>query len=102
MSHPLNRETIFNKLMEFNKFDLPLSLIDKEIENLKHDMYHRLFGNEHSENEKIPDFPRELFEEQAKRRVHLGLLFVEYVKKHELAADKARVDAMIEKFASCL
>ncbi len=63
-------------------------------------MYHRLFGNEHSDNEKIPDFPRNLFEEQAKKRVHLGLLFSEYVKKHEIVADNARVDAMIEKFAS--
>ncbi|CEK09797.1 trigger factor [Legionella hackeliae] len=96
----MNREKIFDKLMAVNTFDLPNALIDKEIEHLKHDMYHRLFGHEHSDNEQIPDFPRALFEEQAKRRVHLGLLFSEYVKKHELVADKARVDAMIEKFAS--
>lgn len=96
----MNREKLFDKLMELNKFDLPMALIDKEIEHLKHDMYHRLFGHEHSEDEKIPDFPRALFEEQAKKRVHLGLLFSEYVKKHALVADKARVDAMIEKFAS--
>ena len=63
-------------------------------------MYHRVFGNEHSEHEKIPDFPRELFEEQAQRRVQLGLLFSEYVKKHKLSTDKERVSAMIEKFAS--
>ncbi|RAP35463.1 trigger factor [Legionella quinlivanii] len=95
-----NRERIFNQLMSVNSFDLPAALIDQEIEHLKHDMYHRLFGHAHHENEKIPDFPRELFEEQAKRRVHLGLLFSEYVKAHELKADKDRVDAMIEKFAS--
>lgn len=94
-----NREKLFDKLMEVNKIDLPLALIDKEIEQLKHDMYHRLFGHEHHENETIPDFPRELFEEQAKRRVHLGLLFSEYVKKHQIVADQEKVDAMIEKFA---
>jgi trigger factor len=96
----LNREKLFDKLMELNKVDLPLALIDKEIEHLKHDMYHRVFGHEHTENEKIPDFPRELFEEQAKRRVHLGLLFSEYVKKHSITADKDSVNAMIDKFAS--
>ncbi|MDP1601923.1 MAG: trigger factor [Legionella sp.] len=96
----MNRERIFDKLMAVNQFDIPSALVDQEIEHLKHDMYHRLFGNEHSDNEKIPDFPRELFEEQATRRVHLGLLFSEYVKLHELVADKARVDAMIDKFAS--
>lgn len=96
----MNRERIFDKLMEINPFEVPVALVDKEIEHLKHDMYHRLFGNEHSDHEKIPDFPRVLFEEQANRRVHLGLLFSEYVKFHQLSTDKARVDAMIEKFAS--
>ncbi|MDR3443385.1 MAG: trigger factor [Legionella sp.] len=95
----MNREKLFDALMEVNKVDLPLALIDKEIEHLKHDMYHRLFGHEHHENETVPDFPRELFEEQAKRRVHLGLLFSEYVKKHQIVADKDKVNAMIEKFA---
>jgi trigger factor len=96
----MNREKLFDKLMEVNKVDLPLALVDKEIEHLKHDMYHRLFGHEHKENEVIPDFPRELFEEQANRRVHLGLLFSEYVKKHQITAEKDRVNAMIDKFAS--
>lgn len=96
----MNREKLFDKLMEVNVIELPLALIDKEIEHLKHDMYHRLFGHEHHENEKIPDFPRELFEEQAKRRVHLGLLFSEYVKKHQIVADKDKVNAVIERFAS--
>lgn len=96
----MNREKIFDKLLEKNPFDLPNALINQEIEHLKHEMYHRIFGHEHKENEKIPDFPRELFIEQATRRVHLGLLFSEYVKKHELMVDKARVDAKIEKLAS--
>lgn len=96
----MNRERLFSKLMEVNKIDLPLSLIDQEIEHLKHDMFHRLFGHEHKENEVIPDFPRELFEEQAQRRVHLGLLFSEYVKKHSIAAEKDKVNAMIDKFAN--
>lgn len=96
----MNREKIFEKLMSINSFDLPMTLIDMEIGHLKHEMYHRLFGNEHSENEKIPDFPRNLFEDQAKRRVQLGLLMSEYVKKHQITAEKSRVDAMIDKFAS--
>lgn len=96
----MNREKAFDKLMDTNKFDLPIALIDQEIEHLKHEMYHRVFGNEHSENEQIPDFPRAMFEEQANRRVHLGLLFSEYVKKHKMDVDASRVEAMIEKFAS--
>jgi trigger factor len=96
----MNREKTFDKLLEINKFDLPLALIDQEIADLKHEMYLRVFGHEHSENEHIPDFPRELFEEQATRRVHLALLFQEYVKKHAMSVDSSRVDAMIEKLAA--
>lgn len=96
----MNRENAFDKLLLKNKFDVPMTLVDQEIEHLKHEMYHRVFGHEHTENEKIPDFPRSLFEEQATRRVHLGLLFSEYVKKHALTADSARVDAMIETLAA--
>ncbi|KTD22618.1 trigger factor [Legionella londiniensis] len=96
----LNRERAFNKLVEKNPIELPNALIDREIDNLKHEMFHRIFGPKHHDNEKIPDFPRSLFEDQAKRRVHLGLLFSEYVKKHELIVDKGRVEAMIDKFAN--
>lgn len=96
----MNRETIFDALLAKNKFELPMALVDQEIEHLKHDMYHRVFGHEHSDHEKIPDFPRNLFEEQAKRRVQLGLLFSEYIKKHEISVDSARVDAMIDKLAT--
>jgi len=94
-----NRRHVFDKLREHNKIELPQSLIEREIKHLQHEMYHKLFGNEHSEHEKIPDFPRELFEEDATRRVHVGLLFAEYVKKHALVVDKERVDAMINKMA---
>ncbi|AHE66437.1 trigger factor [Legionella oakridgensis] len=95
----MNREKIFDKLLEKNSIELPMALINQEIEHLKHEMFHRIFGPEHKENERIPDFPRSMFEAQAKRRVHLGLLFSEYVKKHEMMVNKERVDAMIDKFA---
>lgn len=93
----INKENIFNKIMELNTFELPTALIDKEIEHLKHEMYHQIFGHEHHENEKIPDFPRALFEAKAKRRVHLGLLLSEYAKKHHIKPSKEQVDAKIDQ-----
>lgn len=95
-----NREKIFAKIRELNPFDVPKTLVDSEIESMKHAMFHRLYGPEHHENEQIPDFPRELFETQAKERVQLGLIFSDYVKKHQLSADNERVSAKIEKMAS--
>jgi len=95
----LNRQTIFDEFLKINPFDLPTALMDEEIQHLRHEFYHQIFGHKHSDDEKIPDFPRHLFEERATRRVHLGLLFSDYVKQHEIMADKERVEAMIEKSA---
>ncbi|MCH9718104.1 MAG: trigger factor [Gammaproteobacteria bacterium] len=95
----LNRETTFDVFLNLNTFDLPVSLIDEEIKHLQHDFYHEVFGSEHSDDEKIPDFPRNLFEERAIRRVHLGLLFAEYVKQENITADDEGITAMIEKAA---
>ncbi|MDX2345649.1 MAG: trigger factor [Legionella sp.] len=95
----LNRETIFDAFLLLNDFDLPMSLIDEEIGHLKHEFFHQVFGHEHSDDEKIPDFPRELFEDKATRRVHLGLLFAEYVKQEKITAEEASITAMIEKAA---
>lgn len=94
-----NREKIFDAILAKHHFDIPSSLVDKEIESLKHEMYHKIFGPEHSDNESIPDFPREMFEDKAIKRVKLGLLFSDYVKKHEITVDTSRVDAMIDKLA---
>lgn len=96
----VNRKNVFDKLIAENTVDLPQGLIDREIGELKHQMFHRIFGAEHHDNEKIPDFPNELFIDEAKRRVHLSLLYLEYVKKHNLTVDDARLDAMIEEMTS--
>lgn len=96
----MNHEAIFEKFRSHNPIAIPNALVEKEIEHLKHEMFHRLFGHEHKENEVIPDFPRALFEEDAKNRVHMGLLFSEYVRKHNIVPDSARVDATLEKLAT--
>ena len=44
--------------------------------------------------------PKEIFEDQAKRRVKTGLLFQEVVKKNDLKADPAKVDEKIQEIAS--
>lgn len=95
----MNHESLFEKLLEINQFDVPTALVDREIEDLKHEMYHRIYGHEHHENEKIPDFPREIFEKKAIYRVHLGLLLSEYTKKYELKPGKEKIDAKIEQFS---
>lgn len=96
----INHDHCFSALAEKNQFEIPTSLVEKEIGNLKHELYHQLFGQKHTAHEKIPDFPRDLFEERAKKRVKLGLVVSEYVKKHKLMVEEARVEAMLDQFST--
>ena len=50
--------------------------------------------------EAAAQLPRELFEEQAKRRVVVGLLLGEVIKSEELKADDEKVKAIIEEMAT--
>lgn len=93
----INRKAVFDKLIDANPMALPKGLINREIAELKHELFHRIFGAEHHDNEKIPDFPNEMFMEQAQRRVHLSLLYVEVVKVHDIKVDLAKLEALLEE-----
>jgi trigger factor len=46
------------------------------------------------------ELPDNLFEESARRRVTLGLIIAEIVKRHEIAADPARVREAVQEMAA--
>ncbi|ANI28310.1 trigger factor [Yersinia entomophaga] len=83
-------------LVSANEIDVPVALIDSEIDVLRRQAAQRFGGNE----KQAAELPRELFEEQAKRRVVVGLLLGEVISQHELKADEDRVKALIEEMAS--
>ncbi|EIC82755.1 trigger factor [Serratia sp. M24T3] len=83
-------------LVKANEIDVPAALIDSEVDVLRQQAAQRFGGNE----KQALELPRELFEEQAKRRVVVGLLLGEVISQHELKADEDRVKALIEEMAS--
>jgi len=83
-------------LVSANEIDVPSALIDGEVDVLRRQAAQRFGGNE----KQALELPRELFEEQAKRRVVVGLLLGEVISQHELKADEDRVKALIEEMAS--
>ncbi|CNJ05046.1 trigger factor [Yersinia aldovae] len=83
-------------LVSANEIDVPAALIEGEIDVLRRQAAQRFGGNE----KQAAELPRELFEEQAKRRVVVGLLLGEVISQHELKADEDRVKALIEEMAS--
>src|SRR3990167_1674063 len=95
----LNKDHVFEKFAAVNVIELPKVLIEHEIKQLQHEFYHQIFGHNHNDGEKIPDFPRELFASRAEYRVSLGLLFKQYIKQHNIAVDNKRVDALLDSLA---
>ncbi|ASM20265.1 Trigger factor [Serratia marcescens] len=83
-------------LVSANEIDVPVALIDGEIDVLRRQAAQRFGGNE----KQALELPRELFEEQAKRRVVVGLLLGEVISTNDLKADEDRVKTLIEEMAS--
>ncbi|CDF83331.1 trigger factor [Pseudomonas sp. QL9] len=89
------KNQVMEGLVASNPIEVPKALISNEVNRLRVQAVQQFGGNIKPEQ-----LPAELFEEQAKRRVVLGLIVAELVKQHELKADEARVREMIEDMAS--
>jgi len=87
---------VLDGLVAANDIDVPAALIDGEVDVLRRQAAQRFGGNE----KQALELPRELFAEQAKRRVVVGLLLGEVISKNELKADEDRVKALIDEMAS--
>jgi len=83
-------------LLKANTLDLPKSLVDGEIERLRQDALTRIGVRD---PKKASELPRELFEEQAQKRVSLGLLVGEVINQQRLTVDPKRVDERLERMA---
>ncbi|WP_065649948.1 trigger factor [Pantoea eucrina] len=90
------KSQVLDGLVDANNIDVPAALIDSEIDVLRRQAAQRFGGNE----KQALELPRELFEEQAKRRVVVGLLLGEVIRINELKADEDRVKTLIEEMAS--
>ncbi|MEC7940744.1 MAG: trigger factor [Pseudomonadota bacterium] len=90
------KEQAIDGLVNENNIDVPSALIEQEIGVLRQQAAQRFGGN----TEAADQLPRELFEEQAKRRVVVGLLLGEVIKTEELKADDEKVKAIIEEMAT--
>ncbi|HBC2058928.1 TPA: trigger factor [Vibrio cholerae] len=90
------KEQAIEGLVKENEIQVPSALIDQEINVLRQQAAQRFGGNV----EAAAQLPRELFEEQAKRRVVVGLLLGEVIRTHELKADEEKVKALITEMAT--
>ncbi|NUF28103.1 trigger factor [Gilliamella bombicola] len=83
-------------LVKNNEIDIPVALIDREVDVLRKQALSRFGGNVKPGME----LPKELFEAEARKRVATGLLFSEIIESNKLTADEARVQALIDEIAT--
>lgn len=90
------KSQVMDGLLATNSIDVPKALVSSEIDRLREQAVQQFGGA----NIKPEQLPAELFEEQAKRRVSLGLVVAEVVKQNDIKPDNDRVRAMVEELAS--
>ena len=90
------KQQVLDGLLEQNNIDVPNAAVDEEINVLRQQAAQRFGGNA----KQALELPREIFEEQAKRRVKVGLLLSKVISGNDLKVDEDRVKSMIASIAS--
>lgn len=93
------KENVIAALLEKNQVDVPQAALKQEIDALRQQAKQR-FSQQAGGAGNMPELPDELFMENAKRRVSVGLLLAEIIKQEKLEVEESRVDTIIESTAS--
>jgi len=91
------KTSVMDRIAELAQIELPKSLVDQESMALAERMREDLKGRGMDVKD-IP-IPPDAFKEQAERRVRLGLIVAEIVKKHGLQAKPDQIRKQIEEFS---
>ena len=93
-----NKDSAMDVLLKVSQLDVPKALLDSEAQRLMEQTLQDMQGR----GMKIPkgmQLPTDMFAERATKRVKLGLILAELVKKHELSAKPDQVEALIQEYA---
>jgi trigger factor len=91
------KNKIMDGLIELVDIKVPAALVGEEIQQLKNQALQQMGGGQNIDTNMLPD---ELFQEQANRRVVLGLVLGEVIKDQDMKADPAKVRDSVEEMAA--
>jgi trigger factor len=91
------KEQLFDGLVGLKLLDVPKALVDSEIENL---VKQRQEAMQQYGGGQMPETQPAEFEEEARRRVLLGLILAEVIKKNELKVQPAQLREKVENIAA--
>jgi trigger factor len=92
----LVKEQAMDALLQVNELEVPKALVSREAQVLLQQTKANLAQGGQGNNINLPV---ELFEEQARKRVTLGLIIAEVLGSNNIELDEARVRQKIEQFA---
>ena len=87
------KQSVMEGLHDLHEIDLPSSLVEGEIKQVRSEM------QQNSQGADMSSLPDEMFKDQASRRVKLGLIVGEIITKNKLEKDQANVDSMLNSLA---
>ncbi|MCO7245305.1 trigger factor [Halomonas sp. Mc5H-6] len=90
------KQQVLDALKKANDIPVPSALVQQETDGMKRQAAQQ-FGL--GEDFDVSQLPNELFEEQAKGRVQVGLLLAEVIKANELDASDDEIKAKVEELA---
>ena len=90
-----NKTAVLEKLYQANPVDVPNALLETQIRDMQIDVMRRTGAKDVSQ---APN--REPFVEPARRRVALGLLINDIIRREKLVLDPARSDARLDEMVS--
>jgi len=92
----LVKEQVMDALIELNPLQVPGVMVNQEAKGIQEQTRNNMA--QYGQSTEM-DLPLELFNEQAEKRVKLGLLIGEIIRVNELTVEEGRVQARIEQFA---
>ncbi|MGE5757360.1 MAG: trigger factor [Sideroxydans sp.] len=93
-----NKDSAMETLLKIAKLEVPKALLESEAQHLMQ----QTMQDMQSRGMKIPkgmQLPADMFNERAAKRVKLGLILAELVKKHDLNAKPDQVKALVQEYA---
>jgi trigger factor len=93
------KNAILDKLIELNSMEVPKALVTEEIRHLQNEAVQWLARYTGKSPKDLPLPPAENFAKNAERRIRLGLLFEEIIKREQLKASPELTQAKIEELA---
>ena len=90
------KDSAMDLLRDSNSIEIPKAMIQEEAERMKHQMHEEI--KQRGETSKF-DLPSNIFEEQARQRVLLGMIVSKIIEQQGLSADEKEIQDTISKLA---